>query len=106
MGSKSGENEFSGKKRKRHSLTFPNTKLHAKNQKYNVIHQLVIRNLYVCNFLQALEFACLREKPDDEPELLILLKRGENELDIKEDDAVAELMKIRGYNAFFEKKAN
>ena len=32
-GSKSGENEFSGKKRKRHSLTFPNTKLHAKNQK-------------------------------------------------------------------------
>ena len=32
-GSKRGENEFSGKKRKRHSLTFPNTKLHAKNQK-------------------------------------------------------------------------
>ena len=32
-GSKSGENEFSGKKRKRHVLTFPKTKLHAKNQK-------------------------------------------------------------------------
>ena len=32
-GSKRGENEFFGKKRKRHSLTFPNTKLHAKNQK-------------------------------------------------------------------------
>ena len=31
-GSKSGENEFSGKKRKRHVLTFPTTKLHAKNQ--------------------------------------------------------------------------
>ena len=28
-----GENEFSGKKRKRHSLTFPNTKLHAKIRK-------------------------------------------------------------------------
>ena len=28
-----GKNEFFGKKRKRHSLTFPNTKLHAKNQK-------------------------------------------------------------------------
>ena len=36
-GSKSGENEFLGKKRKRHSLTFPNTKLHAKNQK-NLTH--------------------------------------------------------------------
>ena len=32
-GSKRGENEFSGKKRKRHVLTFPKTKLHAKNQK-------------------------------------------------------------------------
>ena len=32
-GSKSNENEFSGKKRKRHVLTFPKTKLHAKNQK-------------------------------------------------------------------------
>ena len=32
-GSKSGENEFSGKKRKRHVLTFPKTKLHAKNPK-------------------------------------------------------------------------
>ena len=32
-GSKSVENEFWGKKRKCHSLTFPNTKLHAKNQK-------------------------------------------------------------------------
>ena len=32
-GSKRGENEFLGKKRKRHSLMFPNTKLHAKNQK-------------------------------------------------------------------------
>ena len=32
-GSKSGKNEFLGKKRKRHSLTIPNTKLHAKNQK-------------------------------------------------------------------------
>ena len=32
-GSKRGENEFLGKKRKRHSLKFPNTKLHAKNQK-------------------------------------------------------------------------
>ena len=32
-GSKRGEIEFLGKKRKRHSLTFPNTKLHAKNQK-------------------------------------------------------------------------
>ena len=32
-GSKRGEKEFFGKKRKRHSLTFPNTKLHAKNQK-------------------------------------------------------------------------
>ena len=32
-GSKSGESEFSEKKRKRHSLTFPNAKLHAKNQK-------------------------------------------------------------------------
>ena len=31
--SKRGENEFLGKKRKRHSLKFPNTKLHAKNQK-------------------------------------------------------------------------
>jgi hypothetical protein len=30
-GSKRGENEFSGKKRKRHVLTFPKTKLHAKN---------------------------------------------------------------------------
>ena len=32
-GSKRGENEFSGKKRKRHVLTFPKAKLHAKNQK-------------------------------------------------------------------------
>ena len=32
-GSKSGENEFSGKKRKRHVLTLPKTKFHAKNQK-------------------------------------------------------------------------
>ena len=32
-GSKRGENEFFGKKRKRHVLTFPKTKLHAKNQK-------------------------------------------------------------------------
>ena len=32
-GSKRGENEFSGKKRKRHVLTFPKTNLHAKNQK-------------------------------------------------------------------------
>ena len=31
---KGGENEFSGKKRKRHVLTFPKTKLHAKNQKF------------------------------------------------------------------------
>ena len=36
-GSKRGEIEFLGKKRKRHSLTFPNTKLHAKNQK-NLSH--------------------------------------------------------------------
>ena len=32
-GSKSGENEFSGKNRKRHVLTLPKTKFHAKNQK-------------------------------------------------------------------------
>ena len=32
-GSKSGENEFSGKKQKRHIITFPKTKLHAKNWK-------------------------------------------------------------------------
>ena len=32
-GSKRVENEFFGKKRKRHVLTFPKTKLHAKNQK-------------------------------------------------------------------------
>ena len=32
-GSKRGENEFLGKKRKRHSLKFPNTKLHVNNQK-------------------------------------------------------------------------
>ena len=36
-GSKRGEIEFLGKKRKCHSLTFPNTKLHAKNQK-NLSH--------------------------------------------------------------------
>ena len=36
-GSKSGENEFSGKKRKRHVLTLPKTKFHAKNQK-NLSH--------------------------------------------------------------------
>ena len=28
-----GENEFLGKKRKRHVLTLPKTKFHAKNQK-------------------------------------------------------------------------
>ena len=32
-GSKRGENEFLGKKRKRHVLTLPKTKFHAKNQK-------------------------------------------------------------------------
>ena len=32
-GSKRGENEFLGKKRKRHVLTHPKTKFHAKNQK-------------------------------------------------------------------------
>jgi hypothetical protein len=32
-GSKRGENEFSGKKRKRNSLTFPNTKLHEKKNR-------------------------------------------------------------------------
>ena len=32
-GSKRGENEFSGKKRKRHVLTLPKTKLHAKIRK-------------------------------------------------------------------------
>ena len=32
-GAKRGENEFLGKKRKRHVLTLPKTKFHAKNQK-------------------------------------------------------------------------
>ena len=32
-GHKGGENEFLGKKRKRHALTLPKTKFHAKNQK-------------------------------------------------------------------------
>ena len=32
-GSNRGENEFSGKKRKRYVLTLPKTKFHAKNQK-------------------------------------------------------------------------
>ena len=32
-GSKRGENEFLGKKRKRHVLILPKTKFHAKNQK-------------------------------------------------------------------------
>ena len=32
-GQKGGENEFLGKKRKRHVLTLPKTKFHAKNQK-------------------------------------------------------------------------
>ena len=32
-GSKRGENEFLGKKRKRHVLTLPKTKFHAKNQR-------------------------------------------------------------------------
>ena len=32
VGSKRGENEFFGKKRKRHVLTLPKTKFHAKNQ--------------------------------------------------------------------------
>ena len=32
-GSKRSENEFFGKKRKRHVLAFPKSKLHAKNQK-------------------------------------------------------------------------
>ena len=31
-GSNRGENEFLGKKRKRHVLTLPKTKFHAKNQ--------------------------------------------------------------------------
>ena len=35
-GFKRGENEFSGKKRKRHVLTFPKTKLHAKKSETSI----------------------------------------------------------------------